>query len=434
MLRKNLLTAIVAFALIALASLSAPVQPKQRPTQEVVSADLDRDGMPDALEKRLLARFTPYLRFSNDGGEEQYRPMDALTYVRWSELQTNGDEGKGIIVSNGKLIVNPESVLGSQTNITTTIEFRHDRFLNPLADVPTSGGNWARHGYSWPDVLASRSIGLYGHVVPFRATPPQTDFLQCSRSHTPSSTNRDSVLCDIDIDPHSAKNYYKVEYWQFFGYNGVGKPFDFGDHEGDWTSVQVIVDSVTLDPVQVHLFAHGYRFGFDLQPGRLRSTVDLNGGAVREYHGQSWPSDVDFYWHKTLIADARNDRSALVSQNNVLRMMRDSATGQYTHPVVYIEHGGHEFWPTERWSYQDSPSHNGNETAHSYLAAPPPNLGEVERPLSEAAGAVIILQYNGRWGAYSRQNDPPQGPALHNGWTWPASSSIRWHLNKDLGN
>ncbi len=46
--------------------------------------DDDQDGIEDALEADLLARFTPYLRFSLDGGQEQYRPMDVLNYVRWS--------------------------------------------------------------------------------------------------------------------------------------------------------------------------------------------------------------------------------------------------------------------------------------------------------------------------------------------------------------
>jgi len=314
------------------------------------------------------------------------------------------------------------------------LQFRPDRFLNPLESVPQPG-NWARHGWAWPDVLARRNVGLYGHVVPFRATQPQTDFLQCSRSRTPSDTNRDYVLCEIDLDPQNPKTYYKVEYWQFFGYNGVDKPFDLGDHEGDWTSVQVIVDAGTLAPVQVHHFMHGYRAGFDIQPrqctingtwGPCVYTVTLEGGRVREYRGRNYSFPVDFYWHKT--RDNDNAASAMTAQNNVLRMMQDPVTGEYSHPVVYVEHGGHEFWPTERWSMQDSPNHNGADAAHSYLAAPPPNLGEVEAPLAETAEATIVLRYNGRWGAYSRQNDPPQGPALHNGWTWPASSSIRWLL------
>src|SRR5262249_18271295 len=158
----------------------------------------------------------------------------------------------------------------------------------------------------------------------------------------------------------------------FFGYNGVDKPFSIGDHEGDWTTVQILVDPATLEPLQVHHFAHGYRFGFDLQPGRLRSTDDLEGGAVREYRGQNWSIPVGFTWHDTPQARSANGMAATNSQNNVLRMMRDPITGKYTHPVVYVEHGGHEFWPTEGWTFLDSPNHNGMDTAHSYLAAPPP--------------------------------------------------------------
>lgn len=399
-----------------------------------VAGDDDCDGIKDSTESTLLARFTPYLRFSNDGGEEQYRPIDALNYVRWSELQTNGDEGKGVIIASNILLNDPAAVLENGTDITIDKGFRKDRFLNPLADVPRKGGNWARYGYAWPDVLSKRNVGLYGHVVRFDARHPQKDFLQCTRSKTPSDTNRDYVLCDVDLDPRKPRSYFKIEYWQFFGYNGVGKPFDFGDHEGDWTTVQVIVDAATLEPVQVHHFAHGYRFGFDLQPGRVRSTVDLDGGLVREYRGMYWSLPVGFWWHDTSQAKANNVRSAVSSQNNVLRMRRDATTGKYDHPVVYVEHGGHEFWPTEAWSFQDSPNHNGDDVAHSYLATAPPNLGEVEYPLNEASEALIVLRYNGRWGAYNRRNDPPQGPALHNGWTWPSSSSIRWQLPKDLGN
>ena len=195
--------------------------------------DNDRDGIPDRLETQLLARFTPYFRFSLDGGEEQYRPMDALNYVRWSELQNVGDEGKGVLIANSALSQNPNMLLSQGSSLlcdshtdtktcSASMQFRKDRFLNPLADVPRQGGNWARHGWAWADVLARRNVGLYGHVVHFRATPPQTDFLQCSRSKTASDTDRDWVLCDIDLDPRNPRSYYKVEYWQFFGYNGVG--------------------------------------------------------------------------------------------------------------------------------------------------------------------------------------------------------------------
>lgn len=388
--------------------------------------DVDQDGIPDALEHELLARFTPLLRFSNDGGEEQYRPMDAIQYITWSELQSVGDEGQGVLLDNAAL-KDPRRLLSMGTDVTSTPAFRNtDRYLHPLADVPHKGGNWARYGYAWNDVMANRNVGLYGHVVPFVAKAPQTDFLMCEQRIQPQG--RDRVLCTIDAG-RAPGRYYKVEYWQFFGYNGVGKPFDLGDHEGDWCSVQLIIDAANLAIVQVHHFFHGHIAAFDLR--KFPTWVPLLGNNVREYRGPSWPAQVNLTWHKG--ADAQNNEADRFAQNNVVQLAADPLTGLFTHPVVYVEHGGHEFWPTAAWSFQDSPSHNGDDRAHTYFASAPPNLGEVEHPLQETPYADVILRYNGRWGAYAKRNDPAQGPALHSNWTWPAQSSVRWQLPKDLG-
>jgi hypothetical protein len=432
-----------------------PAPPGPPPPTEYINRDGDNDAIPDRIETALLARFTPYLRFALDGGVEQYRPMGVWPYVMWSVLQSSGDEGKGVIIPNAVLNNDPLQLLSAGTNLIQNYRFQGDRYLNPLTDVPHPGGNWARYGYDWPEVMALRNVGLYGHVVPYRATPPQTDFLTCPPARSREGAwadlvSRDYVQCNIDIDPAAPRTYYKVEYWQFFGYNGVGKPFDLGEHEGDWTTVQVIVYAETMAPLQIFHFAHGYRIGFDLQsrpyareipaPGMppvgpiYPDRVLLEDGLIAEYRGIHFGKEPQFTWWDTDPAHQQNDNSARSAQNNVVRMMRDPETGEYTHPVVYVEHGGHEFWPVAEWGYQDSPNHNGEDVEHSYLAAPPPNLGEVEAPLSEVPEAVLILHYNGRWGTYSRKNAPPQGPPLHNQWTWPANSSIRWLLPRDLGN
>ena len=68
----------------------------------VPNLDNDRDGIPDRIEAQLLARFTPYFRFSMDGGEERYRPMDALHYVRWSVTGTSQFNFGGTIPSSQK--------------------------------------------------------------------------------------------------------------------------------------------------------------------------------------------------------------------------------------------------------------------------------------------------------------------------------------------
>jgi hypothetical protein len=98
----------------------------------------------------------------------------------------------------------------------------------------------------------------------------------------------------------------------------------------------------------------------------------------------------------------------------------------------------HEFWPSPYWEVTGAQKHGGDDQADSYLAATPPNLGEVEHPLNEEPLAAVIMRFNGYWGSYSRElpgvfkNNPPPGPALHYNWTWPAASSIRWQLPQPL--
>ena len=118
------------------------------------------------------------------------------------------------------------------------------------------------------------------------------------------------------------------------------------------------------------------------------------------------------------------------AQNNIVRFKQDPVTLQFTHPVVYIEYGAHEFYPTEYWKFLLAPNHDGTDIQHSYFCAVPPNLGEVEHPLLEYEGATLIMQFSGYWGAFSSlKNKPGPGPSLHAQWTYPASSSIGWQLH-----
>jgi hypothetical protein len=107
-------------------------------------------------------------------------------------------------------------------------------------------------------------------------------------------------------------------------------------------------------------------------------------------------------------------------------LFQDPATNRFAHPVVYIEHGTHELFPSPDWNYYAAPNHNGG--SYNFLTNTPPNLGEVEHPLNEDPAALIILRFNGYWGTYCKANCSPPGPPLHANWAWPASSSIKWLL------
>jgi hypothetical protein len=124
------------------------------------------------------------------------------------------------------------------------------------------------------------------------------------------------------------------------------------------------------------------------------------------------------------------DKSVGNAQNNIIRFAREDGC-EFTHPVVFLERGSHEIWPTTGFSYKGAPKHDGK--GPNFLSATPPNLGEVEHPLTEYATALPVLRFNGLWGAYSKLNPPPAGPALHGQWTWPADSSIGWLLPNSLG-
>jgi hypothetical protein len=102
--------------------------------------------------------------------------------------------------------------------------------------------------------------------------------------------------------------------------------------------------------------------------------------------------------------------------NNAVIFCQDPVTGQFTHPVAYIEWGSHEPWPTTSGFYPAVPNHDGN--SYSFLTATPPNVGEVDFP-STVPGAYEFLRFNGHWGALG---DGPPGPALHFEWTWSKGS------------
>lgn len=136
-------TVTAAFLTPAVCS-SGPIGPSGRPIQickrsriagtaldvtvlpDTSSQDLDNDGIPDATEDALLARYRPYYRFStNKGAEEPDRPADPLWYIRHSTLLTNGDENSPILVSNASLIVDPIAIFTTAPGHRLVELFRH---------------------------------------------------------------------------------------------------------------------------------------------------------------------------------------------------------------------------------------------------------------------------------------------------------------------
>lgn len=379
--------------------------------QSCTAQDADCDGIPDRTERRLLEIYRPYYSFSRDNGDnETFRPTDVRVYLRSAEIDGTGNEGEKVLLSNSNLVRDLNQLINLQVNgdhssLKSTPK-RTSYFINPDNEI-------GRRGAPWDQVLASKKIGLYGHVVPVRLASAE----QYDRNHVPSSADAQLPL------------FYKIEYWQFFGYSSNNKPLDMGDHEGDWDTVQLIYKpgvpgaNVPASLKTVLFYAHGKEMAFDLSAET--GSVIMDNGMVREIRGSQYNMPVP---------NLRDEGAEAKARNHVLRLYKDPLSGHFTHPVVFVEHGGHEFWPSPYWEYTGAQKHGGDDQTHSYLTATPPNLGEVEYPLNEEPLAAVIMQFNGRWGTYSRElpgiftNNPPPGSALHYEWTWPASSSIRWQL------
>jgi hypothetical protein len=324
-----------------------------------LGADTDCDGVPNVSEKQMLSRFRPFYRFSLDDGPDKYHPMDALSFVRNSTLLDSQSQGSNVLVTRGTLASDPLKLLGVHTSVWGAT----DRRIGPDAVTPYQLQIALNRRTGEPSLARVRNaaVGLYGHVAP---------------------------LSDMTAGTITG---YKIEYWQFYGYNDA--PVSGFRHEGDWESIQLVVAVDQVQIVEVVHEIHGSRAIFTM---RNAQRVDLGGGFI-ELRGLNYG---------TLFWGPAEDQRA---RDNVLRLFCEQ--GSCTHPVSYIEHSGHANWPTGGWGWVGARKHNGD--AEAYLVATPCNLGEKDAPDPECRGAEIIMNYNGHWGA---GGDSPEGPAMKQSW------------------
>ncbi len=412
--------------------------------------DVDEDGIPDNVEDALLQRFSPFLLFSKEGDSvETFNPTDPLTYVRHSILYPTGqaESGNACDTNNGidSLAINPYAIFTCSVpggdEIDNWIKRNPVKTKGSCLDPYLQG--WVKHGEDWPIVLDKRNVGLYGHVaranIDYKRNVPQTN--------------------------DGTYSLYKIEYWQFFGFNTPHAPDTFGCHDGDWTTVQLLYDPDTDRIVSVFHYAHGGEIRFhitnyhyynyygldeyynskDGNTGKYIVVCDVGSGSCLEYRGSMY--DYPGALHSI-------DESPYYAQDNRVRFAMDPDTFEFSHPIVYVEYGDHEFYPsqfgyvcrgwtpfgTETWC---TPTHNGDDFYRRYLTANIPNLGEVEHPRAIADLAIqgidllptiLATQYSGYWGCRYTKNSSPPGPSLHTEWTYPTNSYIRSYLQGQLEN
>jgi hypothetical protein len=214
----------------------------------------------------------------------------------------------------------------------------------------------------------------------------------------------------------------------------------------------------------VYHYLHGNQIGFDMGavtgapapitvPARAH-TAKGDTYAALEYRGPNDGNSVQFsinpfgsLWLPPGGPDQATEKAH--AQNNVLQLAAQPGTklvtptapsGQrvppvaitqasYQHPVVYVEYGGHEFWPSPGWSYYGASKHNGTGQ-YAYFASHPVDLTPDPKTvvtlvdgkamtlvLPPPSDVLLVTNFAGYWGAQGG-GGPPQGPPLHTQWYW----------------
>lgn len=405
-----------------------------------LAEDRDGDGILDVRESQLINRFRPYLRFTDSGGPESNRPVDPVTFLKESSLVIF-DTGHTLI-PNAQLAATPTlavtSLLGGPpANILLGFgpdpSFTSCPNIQPEAAVALhpSGSSW-QSGADWSVVMSNKNVGMFAHVSPFVPDSPADlpgdhsgGVATCARTYSCKDPSGKSTTCPV-IPPTTykttCKHCIKIEYYQFFAYNNAHHA-GIADHEGDLSIVTLVYDSDQDKAVAVSHWIHGMEVRYDLQhPASLCTKKALwSNQPPGPQNTQLTCTGVNNHFQNPELMGGANFSTVedlWQAQNNEVSFANDPANpNTFEHPIVYVEYGSHEFWPTTRWTVYAAPSHAGNDFSHSYLAENIPNLGEIEHPLFGDEGQILV-EFSGRWGASNGLNPSSPGPSLHTTWNW----------------
>jgi hypothetical protein len=372
--------------------------------------DKDADGIDDDVEARLIEKYRPYYKFTlRDGRSDDFRPVDALAFVKQSTLiyYNSIPDPKNLNAKSGEVLLDQLDMDNHPEKSVSNGPWLQDRGAPSVVDNPSSTSYFLNPstaiipGADWQEIRSQGNIGLYAHVVKLRFANGSYEY------------DRHTIQSGENVGD---KIFYKVEYWQFYAFND-GRGGIATQHEGDWTTVQLIINpqgGVNEDSIEsVYYYDHGeleimFRMP-SVQFAHDHPMEPLTDHFV-DYRGRNFGNGCRY-------PDATDN-----CNNNTIIFAQDPSTQRFTHPVVYIENGGHEPWPTNEGFYDGASGHAGDDPEHSYLTTTPPNLGEVNGPM-DIPGALQVLLFNGSWGA---KNGGARGPSLHWQWTWPENSATRW--------
>jgi len=359
-----------------------PHSPLPLPAESAVPADQDGDGIDDATEDRLLEAFSPYYLFAKG---EEYLPSDPLYQIRHARVlmanplaSAESAFAKPIVVESCSGIAEDPAKILSCTQPPADLHQTRGAMTVALdlEDARRGDPGSGRKG-DW-DYLKSHSSGLYGHVVP------------------------------------AQDGRYKIEYWQFFPYSTTAS----GGVEGDWKALELWYNPTSRMLEKICHSVGDKKLCMDLTQSR---PVAL-GGEFYEYRGGNYSAN------PAPVSATSKERYPAAYQNNAVRFYR--APDGTMHPLVYLQRGSHDFWPTPSGALEGEQAAHGGD-GESYLNAAKGsaiNLGELSSPSPDSMDPQgIVLRYAGTWGRNPfRAMRRSYGPTLQCDWRLAPGELGEW--------
>lgn len=259
--------------------------------------DKDGDGIDDGLEAQLIDRFSPLLRFTvePDNGSDKYHPMDMIDYIRHSDLIAYLNPTQ-VLQPNAVLSTHPEKVIGGSINLLTDYETSGCTWggsLRQQAAIQGQRDNGKNHsinnpdigiydrGAEWTTIESKLNVGMYAHVSPYKPNgplnSPDNRDLTALYPVARLTPNGKAVIKPSGYETLCATDRcFKLEYYQFFGFNQAWADLGIGNHQADLAILTEIYDRTQDRLLAVSHWAHGYEMRYDLQSPASVCTQDFD--------------------------------------------------------------------------------------------------------------------------------------------------------------
>ncbi len=317
--------------------------------------DLDKDGLDDGFEQQLIDYYRPWYYFdSRQHNSDDKWPSSVTWYISRCSLRYYDGPQEGassqVVYTAAQLAANPLLVL--------------------------QGGNGVRPSSNRADAGADAKST-------YRLDLPDGPGIgEGPNAHT-------GTYARVDLAGTTDSPEILVQYMQFYPYNDFQDAPGAGDHEADWTFLEVYLQPRAPFGVLRYVFHH---------------------------HGDS------------------NCAATTVSGSYFAQSYGDSI------PRCYIEEDEHEWWPFPgdnecSFAIWDNASHDGQGVR--YRSENVRNIGEYGNPMPDPESQIIV-NYNGRWGNTLEsisivgfdvyQWESPHGPPFQHAFGGPTclSTPLNW--------